>query len=446
VQSLSLIIGLGQTGQSIARWLEKKACPYVFFDTRPCSEKLLAITKGFKACEVYFQTVPEEIWPTINRVICSPGVALTETVIRKAQALQLPIYGDIECLCQDIQAPIVAITGTNGKSTVTSLLGEITKAHGYSTAVAGNIGNPVLDRLEDGNSYDLWVLELSSYQLESTHSLKAQAATILNISADHLERHKTLENYCAAKQIIYKNCSFAVYNREDAATKPIKQNTNLHLESFALTPPLHSQDWGIVEINNTFHLAQGDTLFLNTALLKLQGRHNWLNALAASALARQLDIPFETISKVLQHYQGLPHRSEWLRNIHEVDWINDSKGTNIGATIAALQGIGSAINGKIVLLLGGVGKGADYRTLIPVVQQFVRSIITFGQDKHKIQIALNPVIPCYEVNDLDQATALAQKKALKGDAVLLSPACASFDMFEDFNHRGEVFRSLVQQL
>ena len=444
--TLTLVVGLGKSGQSIARWLERKNCPYIFFDTRPRTEELLQLSKNFKAKKIFFQTIPDNIWATVSRVISSPGVSLDDPYLRKAQTLQLPIYGDIECLCQEIQAPIVAITGTNGKSTVTSLLGEIAKAHGYCTAVAGNIGTPVLDTLGDGKHYDLWVLELSSYQLEYTQHLNARAATILNISADHLERHKTLANYCTAKQRIYKNCDAVVYNRDDDATKPTTINTASSITSFALTKPPRAQDWGLIEKNNDMYLAQGSTPFLKVTALKLQGRHNWLNALVASALAQQLDIPMTTITQVLQSYQGLPHRSEWLRNVNGVDWINDSKGTNIGATIAALHGIGPAIKGKIVLLIGGVGKGSDYRDLIPAVADFTRIIISFGQDKAKIKAALETTVCCYEVNDLCEATVLAQKNALHGDAVLLSPACASFDMFKDFNHRGEVFRELVQRL
>lgn len=444
--SLFLVVGLGQTGQSIARWLERKAQPYVILDTRPSSTALLQTALGLNAQSVFFERLPEAVWPTISEVICSPGIALSEPNVSRARLLNLPVYGDIECLCQDIQAPIVAITGTNGKSTVTSLVGEITKAHGYLSAVAGNIGAPVLDSLNDGNDYNLWVLELSSYQLEYTKNLSPRAATLLNISPDHLDRHETLENYRNAKQTIYQHCAYAIYNRDDAATKPKLHRSHAQLLSFGLSLPEDAHDFGLLTCNNECYLAQGSVPFLNVKSLKIQGRHNWLNALAASALAHQLDISLETIATVLENYRGLVHRSEWLRNVGGIDWINDSKGTNIGATIAALNGIGPAIKGKVILLVGGVGKGSDYTALIPSVTAYVRLIITFGQDKDKITSALRTAAPCCDAKDLNEATALAQKNAVNGDTVLLSPACASFDMFKDFNHRGEVFRQLVNAL
>ncbi len=442
-----LVAGLGQTGQSIARWLDRRQLPYILFDTRPHLPELEQIRARFHPENLYLEQLPDSLWPTIHTVICSPGIPLTEPFLQTAREKRIPIIGDIECLAREIKTPTIAITGTNGKSTVTSLVGEMARTAGFNTAVAGNIGTPVLDMLDDEHPYDFWVLELSSYQLELTSSLKSSAATILNISPDHLERHKTLEDYTAAKQRIYRQSDYLLFNRDEPSTKPGAERLQTSsTASFALNAPQTPQDWGIVEHSAKIWLAQGATAFLDVTHLKVKGRHYWLNALAASALARQVGIPMECIIEVLQSYPGLAHRTEWLRQLNGVDWVNDSKGTNIGATQAALDGIGPTIDGKIILLAGGIGKGADYRTLIPVVNAFVRCLITFGEDGPKIKQALEAAVPCYEAKDLAAATELAQQHAHSGDTVLLSPACASFDMFRDFNHRGEVFRQLVNAL
>lgn len=442
-----LVAGLGQTGQSIARWLERRQLPYILFDTRPHLPELEQISAQLHPEHLYLERVPESLWPNIHTVICSPGISPHEAFLQAARERNIPVIGDIECLGREIKTPSIGITGTNGKSTVTSLVGEMARAAGFNTAVAGNIGTPVLDMLDDKHPYDLWVLELSSYQLELTSSLKLCASTILNISPDHLERHKTLEDYAAAKQRIYRQSDYILFNRDEAITAPVSDHPQTStVASFALNTPPTAQDWGIIEHSGRTWLAHGTSPFMDVAQLKVKGRHYWLNALAASALARQVDIPMECIIEVLQTYPGLAHRTEWLRQLNGVDWVNDSKGTNIGATQAALEGIGPTIEGKIVLLAGGIGKGADYRALIPGVQAFVRCIITFGEDGPKIKQALETTVPCYEAKDLAMAAQLAQQYAHRGDTVLLSPACASFDMFRDFNHRGEVFRQLVNAL
>ncbi len=356
------------------------------------------------------------------------------------------VYGDIECLAREISAPVVAITGTNGKSTVTTLVGEMAKKAGFKVAVAGNIGSCVLDMLEDGNQYDLWVLELSSFQLDLTHSLKPSVATILNVTEDHLDRHHTLEAYIKAKQRVYKQAKMALFNREDEATVPVvEKNEELQTISFGKNPT-EAPNWGLIKDMDTLYLAKGSIPILAVDSLLIKGVHNWINALAACALAESVGVPTKAIQEVLQTFSGLPHRCQWLRTLDAVDWINDSKGTNVGATLSAINGIGGSMTGKIVLIAGGQGKGADFRELKQVLIDFVRSIVLIGEDADIIAAALASTVPITHAPSLEKAVVEARAQAKPGDVVLLSPACASLDMFRDFNHRGEVFMSCVNGL
>ncbi|KTD28015.1 MULTISPECIES: UDP-N-acetylmuramoyl-L-alanine--D-glutamate ligase [Legionella] len=442
-QPLYLVAGLGKTGQSIAGYLRRRNKPFVVFDTRREVAGLSEFTSEFPGVDVFLGAFPTTLYEQLAGIITSPGVPLDEPFLQRAFQLNIPVYGDIECLAHEIQAPVIAITGTNGKSTVTTLVGEMAKAAGLTAAVAGNIGFPVLDLLDDGNHYDLWVLELSSFQLDLTHSLKPIAATILNISPDHLDRHHTLDAYIKAKQRIYHRAEFLLYNREDKATYP--QNKTAKAISYGLDAPAEGQ-WGIVEHQGKLYLAHGKKRLLSVEQLRLKGKHNWQNALAACALATSAGINAEFMVKVLETFSGLPHRCQWVRNIDGVDWINDSKGTNIGAAISAISGIGSAMHGKVVLIAGGIGKGADFTELRSPVADYVRSVVLIGEDADKIQAALANVVPVLRASSLEGAVTLAKSQAIPGDVVLLSPACASFDMFRDFNHRGESFANLVAKL
>ncbi|KTD33184.1 UDP-N-acetylmuramoylalanine--D-glutamate ligase [Legionella nautarum] len=441
-QPLYLVAGLGKTGHSIANYLRRRNMPFVVFDTRREVEGLAEFTNQFPGVEVFLGAFPTVLFEQLDSIITSPGVSLDEPFLHQALQLNIPVYGDIECLARDLKTPVVAITGTNGKSTVTTLVGEMAKAAGLNVAVAGNIGLPVLDLLDNGIQYDLWVLELSSFQLELTHSLKPRAATILNISPDHLDRHRTLAAYTAAKQRVYKNAEFILYNRDDQATYPPNEILSI---SYGLDTPAEGE-WGIVEKQGVYYLAQGSYLLLAVDQLRIKGKHNWQNALAACALASVADIKPEFMIKVLETFSGLPHRCQWVRNLNGVDWINDSKGTNIGAAISAISGIGGSMQGKIVLIAGGIGKGADFTELRTPVADYVRSVVLIGEDADKIQAALSNVVPVLRAPSLDGAVNLAKSQAMPGDVVLLSPACASFDMFKDFNHRGESFANLVGQL
>ena len=444
--SLHLVAGLGKTGLSIARYLHRNNKSFVAFDTRQEAPGLVEFKAEFPHIPVYLEHLPETILSQLTDIITSPGLALDTPFIKQAIAAGVAVYGDIECLARECTAPIVAITGTNGKSTVTTLVGEMAKAAGFCVAVAGNIGTPVLDLLDDEHHYDLWVLELSSFQLDLSFSLAPTVATILNISPDHLDRHHTLDAYIEAKQGIYHQAKIALFNRQDTATIPhAKYNNSLQSISFGDDSP-EGENWGLISQNDKIYLAKGSESLLAVDSLLIKGTHNWLNALAACALAEAAGIARQHIISVLKSFAGLPHRCQWVRTLEEVDWINDSKGTNIGATISAIKGIGGSMQGKIVLIAGGQGKGADFEELAQSVGDFVRSMVLIGQDADKIESALKEVVPIVRSTSLEEAVALAKTQAKPGDVVLLSPACASLDMFRDFNQRGELFSAAVMGL
>jgi UDP-N-acetylmuramoylalanine--D-glutamate ligase len=439
--SFYLIAGLGKTGHSIARYLQDRKKQFAVFDTRKQAPELDEFVATYPNAAVYLETIPDSALAQITDIIASPGLPLDMPLFQKAAACGIAIYGDIECLAQEINAPVIAITGTNGKSTVTTLVGEMAKASGMRVAVAGNIGTPVLELL--GKPYDLWVLELSSFQLDLTHSLAPIAATILNVTPDHLDRHHTMEAYTQSKHSIYHNASSVLYNRDDVATYP--QIKNLAILSFGKDIPT-GKNWGLMTQDDEVFLARGSDAILPVSSLMIKGVHNWLNALAASALAESAHIPLRHIIDVLTTFPGLPHRCQWIRTLDGVEWINDSKGTNVGATYFAINGIGGAMPGKIVLIAGGQGKGASFEALLTPCKNYVRELVLIGEDAHQIGASLESVVPISHADSLESAVLVAQKTAKKGDVVLLSPACASFDMFRDFNHRGETFANIVSNL
>ncbi len=439
---LYLVAGLGKTGLSVARYLNRNNKSFIAFDTRATAPGIAEFTKEFPDVPIYTQHIPDEIINRLTDIIASPGLSLDTPFLKHAMNTGVAVYGDIECLAREIHAPVIAITGTNGKSTVTTLVGEMARAAGYNVAVAGNIGTPVLDMLDDEHHYDLWVLELSSFQLDLTYSLVTVAASILNVTPDHLDRHHTMDAYVKAKQRIYDQTQVALFNRDDPYTVPEAEVNRI---SFGHSIP-EKNSWGLITQEDKIFLAKGTTCFLAVESVLIKGVHNWLNALAACALADAAGIPHQKIIDVLTAFTGLPHRCQWVRTLDDVDWINDSKGTNIGATISAINGIGGSMQGKIVLIAGGQGKGADFSELAQPIADFVRSIVLIGEDADKIEAALADVVPITRATSLDNAVAMAKIQAKPGDVVLLSPACASLDMFRDFNHRGEAFTSLVSGL
>jgi UDP-N-acetylmuramoylalanine--D-glutamate ligase len=446
-QLVYLVVGLGKTGCSIARYLKRNNKDFIVYDTRDTVSNLEQFRSDFQGVEVFLGHLPDDIYTKILALIVSPGVDLEISEIQKAVELKIPIFGDIECFAKEVSSPVIAITGTNGKSTVTTLVGKMAEYFDIEVGVAGNIGTPVLDLLKDSQQYGLWVLELSSFQLNLTYSLAPIVSTILNVTNDHLDRHKTLENYTLAKQRVYNNSKYVVYNRDDLATIPnnIAEHEKEFITSYGMDEP-NNGDWGLRKFNNSIYLAHGNELIISVDSLKIKGRHNWINALAACSLAYFAGISYAAMKEALEDFKGLAHRTNWIRSLNGVDWINDSKGTNVGATISAISGLSDGLLGKIVLIAGGQGKGADFTELRDVVVKSVKTIILIGEDAPLIEKALADIVMIIRADSIEQAVLKAKECASPNDLVLLSPACASFDMFRDFNHRGEVFTKLVEKL
>ncbi|KPJ67324.1 MAG: hypothetical protein AMJ43_05595 [Coxiella sp. DG_40] len=440
---LKVVIGLGKTGYSCVRHLVKHNNNIAVVDSRKQPPMLQQLRTSFSNVPVYVGNFAEDILARADELIVSPGISINEPSIAKQVKSGIPAIGDIELFTRCIKAPVVAITGSNGKSTVTTLVGEMAKCAGLNVLVGGNLGTPALDLLDEPNP-DLYVLELSSFQLETMYSLRAEVAVVLNISPDHMDRYKNIEEYTAAKMRIYNGCKVAVINRmervcrEQACLFP----TN-GLKYLFFGPDKPKQDeFGILDSC----LAYGSHKLLAVNELKIKGQHQAVNALAALAIGTAVKLPMSTMLQVLQEFKGLPHRCQWVAEIEGVDWYDDSKGTNVGATRAAIEGMGASIDGKLILIAGGRGKGLDYSLLYAVVKKYVRSVILIGEDAPKLAAALNSVAKISNANSMQQAVELAMQQARKGDMVLLSPACASFDMFDNFEHRGEVFANEVNKM
>jgi UDP-N-acetylmuramoylalanine--D-glutamate ligase len=427
-----LVLGLGDSGLSVARWAQRNGATVRMADTR-ASPPRAAEFSG----ELHTGAFRAELLEGADLVCVSPGLSLREPLVREALARKIPVLGDIELFAWHNSAPVLAITGTNGKTTVTSLTGHLLRSAGVDCEVAGNIGPPVLEALmRRPTPPAVWVLELSSYQLETTWSLAPHAAAMLNLSEDHLDRYRGMEEYAAAKARIFQGRGLQILNRDDERSSAMALPGRKAL-TFGLDAPPRDEDFGI----DALALMQGRHGILGIAELPIHGTHNLSNALAACALARAGGAPLASLAAGLRSFKGLPHRLERVAVRRGVEWYDDSKGTNVGATIAALRGLGR----KAVLILGGEGKGQDFAPLAAPVAQFAVRVLLIGRDAPLIEKALAglPVQHCASLEAAVQAAALL---AAPGQAVLLSPACASFDMFRDYKHRGEVFAAAVKSL
>ncbi|MCS5710805.1 UDP-N-acetylmuramoyl-L-alanine--D-glutamate ligase [Candidatus Berkiella aquae] len=441
-----IVIGLGITGLSCARFLSRHQLPFVVMDSRENPPNLEMFRQTYPDVAVYTgKSWPQTLLNEAKCLVVSPGVAVTTPAIATAKAHGVDIIGDIELFARHNQAPIIAITGANGKSTVTTLVGEMAKAAGRKVAVVGNIGTPVLDVLSQENDYDLVVMELSSFQLETTYSLRPIAATVLNITPDHLDRYASFADYAAAKHRIYHEAQHAIINQQDLLSMSPTLGADVKRHYFTLSVP-SKEEWGLCWQEGTCWLAQGETLLLPTSKMKMFGQHNFANALSALALGSAAGLPMDSMLQTLQTFSGLAHRCQSVACVNEIQWVNDSKGTNIGACQAALEGIGKQLTGKIVLLLGGDGKGADFNDLAPMVTQFCRQIIVMGKDTPLIQQALAAKVETHVAHDMQEAVQIASMTARAGDVVLLSPACSSLDQYRDFAHRGETFVEAVKRI
>ena len=441
-----LVLGLGETGLSVLRWLATKGAVMSAADSRDNPPNIEELRRNMPQVAIYTGQFKQAVLLDAELIVISPGVALTEPTVRAAIKHGITVIGDVELFAQyrPKNAKVIGITGSNGKTTVTTLVGEMCKAAGLNTIVAGNIGLPVLDALSMGVP-DIYVLELSSFQLETTINLHLDAATVLNVCEDHLDRYDSIADYAAAKVRLLKHTKIAVLNRDDATTLAMRTENTI---TFGLNTPPDKEDFGLVVENGMQFLASGQRKLCNASELKIAGQHNVANVLAATALCMAVGVEKEAIIAALRAFKGLPHRVQWVANIDDVDYYDDSKGTNVGATCAAIAGMSkNGLPQKVVLIAGGDGKGQDFSPLIVAVQANARAVVLIGRDALLIEaVLLSTNVPLYHAVDLPEAVNIAKKVAQKGDAVLLSPACASLDMFKNYVHRAEVFVDAVKCL
>jgi UDP-N-acetylmuramoylalanine--D-glutamate ligase len=433
----------------MAKWLARAGASVRVADTRTSPPRLSALRAALPAVPAACGPFREETFAGVDLIAISPGVPLAEPHVRRAIAAGTRTLGDVEMFAGAATgARVIAVTGTNGKTTVTSLVGSMAKAAECDCEVAGNIGPAVLDafmRREDSGSLpELWVLELSSFQLETTDSLVADAATVLNISEDHLDRYRGIDEYAAAKARIFAGGGLQVLNRDDPRSLAMALPGRSAI-TFGLGAPPRAEDWGLLERAGEPWLAQGTSALLAVREMKLAGLHNAANALAALALCRALDLPLVPLLQALREFKGLPHRVEPVGEAEGVRWYDDSKGTNVGSTVAALAGLARGA-AKVILIAGGEGKGQDFTPLRAAVARSARALVLIGRDAPLIEAAVAGTgVAAMRAVSMEEAVALAGKAARPGDVVLLSPACASFDMFRDYKHRGEVFRLAVER-
>ena len=433
----ALVLGLGRTGLSCARYLRRRGLAVRVADTRAEPPGAAALREQLPGAELHTGPFTPGLLDDVAQVVISPGLSLAEPVAIEARRRGLPVVGDVELFAREAQAPVAAITGTNGKSTVTALLGELANAAGRSAIAGGNLGEPALDLLERPVPA-LYVLELSSYQLETTHSLAPAVATVLNVSPDHLDRYATLEDYAAAKARIFERCEVAVVNADDARVTAMPRPGQAVI-SFSLRDP--AADYFLARVPEPVLSCRGEAL-LPLAAMRLQGEHNAANALAALAMCEALDLPRAPVLEALAAFGGLAHRTQWVADVGGVRFVNDSKGTNVGATLAAVAGLA----GPLVLIAGGDGKNQDFGELGPVCRGKVRHVVLIGRDAARLEQAFAGVCSTEHAADMRAAVAAARVAARPGDTVLLSPACASLDMFRDYAHRGEEFAAAVRSL
>lgn len=440
---LKVVAGLGISGVSAVNFLHERGYQVAVTDSRTHPPGHDQIPAGIQTS---FGQLDTELLLQAEEIILSPGLAPQLPEIQQAIAKGIPVVGDIQLLRRATEVPIVAITGSNAKSTVTTLIGLMAKEAGKKVAIGGNLGRPALDLLKD--QPELIILELSSFQLETTSLLNAEVAVVLNMSEDHLDRHGDMLGYHAAKHRIFQGVKKVVFNRDDALSRPLVPDA-VPVQSFGLNAPDMNQYGVLRDTDGTLWLARGRERLLNSTEMYIQGTHNIANALACLALGEAIGLPLNSMLETLKSFKGLAHRCEYVDTVNNVRYYNDSKGTNIGATLAAIEGLGAAIaprKGKVVVILGGQGKGQDFKALRAAVQQYVKTVVLIGEDALKIEQSIEGSTEILKAATLQEAVQLCHAKADAEDVVLLSPACASFDMFKGYDDRGHQFVACVKAL
>ncbi len=454
----SVVVGLGKTGASCLRYLSKRGIAVRATDSRPTPPGLADLGELANSLDLRLGRFDMSLLDDAKQVLMSPGVSLDEPIARMARERGIEVLGDIELFARLVHAPVIGITGTNGKSTVTTLVARMAAAAGRSVLAGGNLGVPALDLLEQPVP-DLYVLELSSFQLETTSSLQLQAAAVLNVSADHLDRYASVTAYALAKSRIFANAATLVLNADDplvsamrapvaarasVARLPMPQVVTFSIKDPAVGRPADSRpaDYSLLHVGTQTLLARQGKALLDVARMKIAGLHNAANALAALALGEAVDLPMDKMLEALESFPGLPHRSAWVADRAGVRFVDDSKGTNVGATLAAVAGM----PGLLVMIAGGQGKGQDFTPLAASFRGKVRHAVLIGQDAPALAAALRDVCSSEIVGSMHEAVIAAAGAARAGDTVLLSPACASLDMFRDYVERGDVFTAAVRKL
>jgi len=437
----AVIVGLGKTGLSCFRYLSNQGLNVAITDSREEPPELLELKAEFESASVYLGQINEQVLLASDQIILSPGVSLDNKSIKLSIENNIPVFGDIELFCQKAQAPIIAVSGSNGKSTVTTIVAEMTRLAGLKTYVGGNIGIPALDLLSDSTP-DLYVLELSSFQLETTYSLNAHASVVLNVSPDHMDRYSSLKDYVNTKKRIYSGQGLMVLNKDEEYIHSIIDSKRDTIY-FSLGAP-EGENFGLINHNNEVWLSQGNEKIINKNQLKIKGEHNISNALAAMALAGAVNVPTNIMADVLKNFTGLEHRCQLVREIDNVSWYNDSKATNVGACIAAITGLCEL--GNIILIAGGDSKGADLSGLNPIVKKYIKRVFLFGIDANKLADVMGSDVDKEFVNNMNEAVKGASKIADSDDIVLLAPACSSLDMYKNYQQRGDAFISAIDAL
>jgi UDP-N-acetylmuramoylalanine--D-glutamate ligase len=438
---LTVVVGIGATGLSVARFLQRRGEAFVMVDTRVDPPGLGQLARDFPDVQVELGEINAATLASASTIVVSPGLSLEHPALRQAAQLEVAVVGDIQLFAAEVQAPVIAITGSNGKSTVTTLVGRMAEEAGLKVAVGGNLGTPALDLLADDNQ--LYVVELSSFQLELVSALRARVATVLNISADHMDRYPGIVEYHRAKHRIFSGVQQVVVNRDDPLTRPLVP-ASVKVWSFGLDTP-DFNGFGVADHRGEPWLHFEREPLLAVKAVAIKGRHNIANALAALALGHAADIPMAAMVRALKSFRGLPHRCESVAWINGVSWIDDSKATNVGAAVAAIEGLAGP-HPDILLIAGGQGKGQDFSGLGQAAAGRVKLAILLGEDAAALAEKLAPVTDVIHATSMVSAVSAAASAAREGDKVLLSPACASFDMFRNFEDRGYQFAAAVRGL